>query len=81
MFFLTTLIQIIHILVVFLKSTLGIKTIFRYSMYVNLRLTEYFWSKYKVSKFYIFKFIADYFRNKNVRDNSFEHGYYHNIQK
>lgn len=63
------------------KKYIRYKNNFRYSMYVNLRLTEYFWFKYNVSKFYIFKFLADYFRNKNVRDNSFEHGYYHNIKK
>lgn len=51
----------------------------RYSMPVYMRLTEYFYQKYKNSNFSPFFWMANYFRRKNEVLNQFEHGYHHNI--
>ncbi len=51
----------------------------RYSMPVLLRLTEYFFQKYKTTGTKIYLKFANYFKRKNETLNQFEHGYYHNI--
>lgn len=51
----------------------------RYSMPVLLRLTEYFFHKYKTNGSRIYLEFANYFRRKNETLNQFEHGYYHHI--
>lgn len=51
----------------------------RYSMPVYLRLTEYFYQKYKKNNLFIHKVMASYFKRKNEKINQFEHGYEHKI--
>jgi len=48
-------------------------------MYVNLRLTEYFWYKYETKNLKIFLLLAQYFRALNAKNYQFEHGYQHEI--
>lgn len=52
----------------------------RYSMCVYLRLTEYFYAKYKYKNFKLYLFLARYFRRKNQVVNQFEHGFEHSIE-
>ena len=51
----------------------------RYSMPVYLRLTEYFYSKYKNNNSRLSLIVSQYFKRKNETINQFEHGYEHNI--
>lgn len=51
----------------------------RYSMPVYLRLTEFFFRKYKNKRIWIYKLLSDYFKRKNEKNNQFEHGYEHDI--
>ena len=51
----------------------------RYSMPVFMRLTEYFYEKYKKTDNGMYLKVAGYFRRKNEVLNQFEHGYFHNV--
>jgi len=51
----------------------------RYSMPVYLRLTEYFYRKYKKNNSRINLMLSQYFKRKNEVINQFEHGFEHNI--
>ena len=51
----------------------------RYSMPVYLRLTEYFYKKYKTSNYRLYLILSQYFRRKNESQNNFEHGFEHHI--
>ena len=48
-------------------------------MPVYLRLTEYYYTRYKKTNNKIFLLISNYFKRKNEVINQFEHGYEHNI--
>lgn len=51
----------------------------RYSMCVYMRMTEYFFQKYKTSGIRLYRILADYAKRKNEVENDFEHGYAHFI--
>lgn len=50
-----------------------------YSMPVYLRLTEYFFAKYKKTNNKVYLMFAHFFKRKNETKNQFEHGFNHNI--
>ena len=48
-------------------------------MPVYLRLTEYFYKRYKCTNIIVYLLLAQYFKRKNEVINQFEHGFQHNI--
>ena len=51
----------------------------RYSMPVYMRLTEYFYEKYKGKDNKAYLILARFFKRKNEVCNQFEHGYQHSV--
>lgn len=63
----------------FLKKIFNLFMTQRYSMPVYLRLTEYFYLKYKSTNNRFYYILSTYFKRKNEIVNQFEHMYEHNI--